>query len=111
MPGGKKSKATQWYTPLDKDKREQIRSKATFKTNLTHLKQIKSHPFTHVLFAVGVHFKGSCKFIPFSETVLFQSERKTIMKPLKEQQLVYLIGRHILIAGAQQFPNVSIHSN
>ena len=33
------------------------------------------------------------------------------MKPLKEQQLVYLIGRHILIAGAQQFPNISIHSN
>ena len=46
-----------------------------------------------------------------SETVLFQSERKTIMKPLKEQQLVYLIGRHILIAGAQQFPSISIHSN
>ena len=36
---------------------------------------------------------------------------KKITKPPKEQQIVYLMGRHILIASAQQFPNISIHSN
>ena len=34
-----------------------------------------------------------------------------IKKTLKEQQLVYLVGGQALIAGAQQFSNVSINNN